>query len=252
MRTDLSKTCEQFWLHSDADTNGFRPLKNPISAQTFISPDALFPARRTVKVGILPTGRVGEFSVGLGRADVPCYTSNAKTLTGDESDVVYVTVSVPHHEDESLEKEVQVFVSHLAFYPAQLSAEEIAEERRINRINAEVSHWGSMNQDPDRMRTNARQLVRAVWDAVEDLSKVTPHTHPEDVVEKHLQRGNIERDGKWGLADVPLNNDEIDALKKWLREEEHATTLRIPDWGPFLSAAFKLLRAVIPHYEVKS
>ncbi len=40
-------------------------------------------------------------------------------------------------------------------------------------------------------------LLRAVWGALDDSEEVPTGLYPVDVVEKYLQRGNIEKDGDW-------------------------------------------------------
>lgn len=83
-----------------------------------------------------------------------------------------------------------------AIYPLQRDEDADGEaDRRSARIDAEVARLRSVT--PEQFERVALAAITAIWSAVDDLQAVRPNLHPVDVVEKHLQRGNIVKDGDW-------------------------------------------------------
>lgn len=198
---DLSMTDEQLWLQT---SNASDPAQVP--ARWFVGPESIFPARSVLKVGIRPTGRKGEISLGMARADVASHSATRLVLTGEESpaDVVWMMLDVPRLEDEA-DEDVNVFLSHVLFYPVDRDQrDEYDESHRANRIAAETERWSACvaiasmrTNDPGFILGRAERVVSAIWSAVEDLDDVPRSLDPVDVLEKHIQRGNIMKDGKW-------------------------------------------------------
>ncbi len=66
---------------------------------------------------------------------------------------------------------------------------------RENRIRAEVARMAALPEATQRKIFLT--TLGAIWNAVSKLDHVPHGLHPADVVEKYLQRGNIEKDGTW-------------------------------------------------------
>lgn len=69
------------------------------------------------------------------------------------------------------------------------------EHELLTRIHDEVAH--AMHQSSARRDAMLKETIFALWAALDDASKVQRHTHPTDVLQKYLLRGNITPDGDW-------------------------------------------------------
>ncbi|MGB0973010.1 MAG: hypothetical protein ACPGVG_18950 [Mycobacterium sp.] len=69
------------------------------------------------------------------------------------------------------------------------------ERKRYDRYKAEKARIMAM--DPETARAVLAETVGAIYGALADYGSVSPNLHPADVVSKHLQRGNIDKDGNW-------------------------------------------------------
>lgn len=73
--------------------------------------------------------------------------------------------------------------------------EDEAAARREDRIEREMAR---LRRIPEAaFRTLALATFSQLWSSIDDLDAVIEALHPADLVEKHLQRGNIIKDGKW-------------------------------------------------------
>lgn len=201
---DLSKTDEPVFLAGcslphDALRAAVSLRPNERRASEIVGPDRVLRAADTVQIGIRPQGRVGELSIGIGRVDLPHYASASVALTGheDPDDVATVALPVPRSVNEHCIGDVPVFVSHIMFFPRPTDEPMAAVEQRERRISAEVERWTRHHEGPDLTLAESAKLVRAIWYAVGDLDLVPQNLHPIDVLEKHIQRGNILKDGSW-------------------------------------------------------
>jgi hypothetical protein len=77
------------------------------------------------------------------------------------------------------------------------SEDEIDENNMGRGSRIERAIRAAMDMSDTQLRALMRVTVGAIWDAVEDLDGITEALHPADVVQKHLQRGNIRKDGQW-------------------------------------------------------
>lgn len=170
----------------------------------FSGPESQLEARRHVTVVFEQRGRKGELSLGLGRRDRASYASASIMIDGSVESAK-LTVPVPCAEDElTFDSPIQtlplrpVFISHAVFYPVQCPTEE-AEERladeRERRVGAELRFLAQLPEET--FREFAMSAFQGIWYAVDDLEAVPRHLHPLDVIQKHLQRGNIDKDGDW-------------------------------------------------------
>lgn len=73
--------------------------------------------------------------------------------------------------------------------------DEAEEMARYERIKAAAKHYSELPED--RLRHVMYELILTLYGAVDDLDKMSELLHPADVVSKHLQRGNIIKDGRW-------------------------------------------------------
>lgn len=90
--------------------------------------------------------------------------------------------------------------------------EEAVERARADRVDAELDHL--RRATPAAFRRIALDTFCAIWCAVEDLSQIVPNLHPMDIVQKHLQRGNIVKDGKWGQRGDDMGGQVLASMKR--------------------------------------
>lgn len=116
---------------------------------------------------------------------------------GDNLDLTPENLTELRDTCDKILKGIAAEKNSAAEYGTQESRDAADEEelRRYERVKLEAERSASLPESA--LRHSMRELVFAVYSAVDNVDKVPDNLSPVDVITKYLQRGNIQKDGDW-------------------------------------------------------